>query len=179
MAIIASDLLWKFSVKTGSAGNSQAGNAAGSLGKYISTSAWAGGVLHDLFDLISGDENAASDVEYRCVFIHNNHATLTWQNAVVWLASQVGGGAAIAIGVDPAAASAIGSASAQAAESATEGDAPAGVSFSAPTTKGTGISIGNIGPGQCRAIWIRRTAANSAAQNADGATLQVEGDTAA
>jgi hypothetical protein len=179
MPIAGSDLLWKFSVKTGAAGNSQAGNAAGSLGKYISTSAWAGGVLHDLFDVITGDENAASDVEYRCVFIHNAHATLTWQNAVVWVASQVAGGAAIAIGVDPAAASAIGSAGAQAAEIATEGDAPAGVSFSTPTTKGTGLSLGNIGPGQCRAIWIRRTAANTAAQNADGATLQVEGDTAA
>ena len=179
MAIVAADLLWKLSVKTGAAGNSTAGTAAGSLGKYISTTAWAGGVLHDLFDVITGDENAASDVEYRCVFIHNSHATLTWQNAVVWVASQVAGGAAIAIGVDPAAASAIGSAGAQAAEIATEGDAPAGVAFSTPTTKGTGLSLGSIAPGQCKAIWIRRTAANSAAQNADGATLQVEGDTAA
>ncbi|HEX7860824.1 MAG TPA: hypothetical protein VF773_10885 [Verrucomicrobiae bacterium] len=179
MPIVAGDLLWKFSVKTGAAGNSTGGTAAGSLGKYISTTQWAGGVLHDLFDVISGDENAASDVEYRCVFIHNNHATLTWQNAVVWLSAQTAGGAAIAIGVDPAAASAIGSAAAQAAEVATEGDAPAGVAFSAPTTKGAGLSLGDIGPGQCRAIWIRRTAANTAAQNADGATLQVEGDTAA
>lgn len=179
MPIVAGDLLWKFSVKTGAAGNSTASNGASSLGKYISTSAWAGGVLHDLFDVVTGDENAASDVEYRCVFIHNNHATLTWQNAVVWIASQVAGGAAIAIGVDPAAASAIGSAGAQAAEIATEGDAPAGVSFTAPTTKGAGLSLGNIAPGECRAIWIRRTAANTAAQSADGATLQIEGDTAA
>lgn len=179
MPIASGDLLWKFSVKTGSAGNSTAGTAAGSLGKYISTTAWSGGTLHDLFDVVTGDENAASDVEYRCVFIHNNHGSLTWQNGVVWIASETAGGANMAIAVDDVAASAIGSASPQADEVADESTAPSGESFSSPTSKGTGLSIGNIAAGSCRAIWIRRTATNSAAQSADGCTLQIEGDTAA
>ena len=178
MAIVGSDLLWKLSTKAGAAGNSGTSTAAASLGKYISTTAWAGGVKHDLCDIVSGAENAASAVDFRCVFLHNAHATLTWESGVVWIAADVAGGCAFAIGVDPAAASAIGSASAQAAEIATETDAPAGVTFSAPTTEGAGLSIGSLAPGQCRAVWIRRTAANTAAKDNDGITLQISGQTA-
>lgn len=182
MAITSSDILYKLSIKTGTAGNQNAqADPNASLGKYISTTQLSGTALNNLFDDISGDENAASDVEYRCIFVHNAHATLTLQSAVVWLQSEVAGGAAIAIAIDDIAASAIGSASAQADEIADESTAPgSGVgSFSSPTTKGTGLSLGNIGPGQCRAIWVRRTAANSAALDNDGVTLRVEGDTAA
>lgn len=180
MPITSSDILFKLSTKTGSAGNSQAqGNPNNSLGKYISTTAIVDNTLNNLFDNISGDENAASAVDYRCFFVHNAHGTLTLLGAVAWISAEVAGGASIAIGVDPAAASAIGSSSAQAAEIASETVAPAGVTFSSPTTKGAGISLGDIPPGQCRAIWVRRTAANSAPLDNDGATIRVEGDTAA
>lgn len=181
MPIASSDIKYKFSVKTGSAGNSTAGTAAGSLGKYISTTEITDATLNNLFDDVSGDENAASDVEYRCVFVHNAHGSLTLQNAVIWLQAEVANGASVAIAIDDAAASAIGSSSAQADEIADEGTAPGtGVgSFSSPTSKGTGLSLGNIPNGQCRAFWIRRTAANNAALNNDGVTIRVEGDTAA
>ncbi len=130
---------------------------------------------------MSGDENAASDVEYRCIFVHNAHATLTWQSVVVWIASEISGGANYAIAIDDLAASPIGQASAQADVIADESTAPGtGVgAFGSPTTKGTGLSLGNIAAGSCRAIWLKRTAAASAALNDDGATLQVEGDTGA
>jgi len=179
MPIAGTDLLVKFSVTTGSAGNttSQA-NQNNSLGKYISTSQWAGGVLHDLFDAITGDENAALQADYRCIFIHNNHATITWLNPVVWI-STGGSTATIALGLDPAGVTAIGSSSAQAAVIANDYTAPTGVSFSSPTTKATGLSIGNIAPGNCAAIWIRRTAVNSAAVNNDTSTFTMEGDTTA
>lgn len=181
MAIVAGDILTKLSVKTGSAGNSTAqADPNASLGKYISTTAWAGGSLHDLFDVVTGDENAASTVDYRCIFIHNNHGSLAWQNPVVWLSAEVAGGAVVAIGVDATAQSTIGSSSAQAAEIANETTAPASVSFSAPTTKGAGVSLGaTLDAGKCRALWVRRTAANTAALDNDGVTLTLEGDTAA
>lgn len=179
MPIASGDILFKLSVKTGSAGNSTAGTTAGSLGKYVSTTQVSGTAQNNLFDNITGDENAASDVEYRCVFVHNSHASLTLQNAVLWLSAETSGGANLALGVDTTAASAVGSASAQALEVADEGTAPAGVTFSTPTTKGAGLSLGNIASGQVKAVWVRRTATNSAAQNADGGTLRVEGDTAA
>ena len=180
MAITATDLLFKLSVKTGAAGNSTAqGDPNQSLGKYISTTALTTS-LNGLFDNISGAENAASTVDYRCVFIHNNHGSLTYQNAVVYMSAEVAGGANVAIAVDNIAASAVGSASAQAAEIATETTAPTGVgTFSSPTTAGAGLSLGSIAAGSCKAVWVRRTATNSAALDADGFTLAISGDTAA
>lgn len=179
MPIVASDIKLKLSVKTGSAGNSTAGTPAGSLGKYISTTEISAVALNNLFDDVTGDENAASDVEYRCVFVHNAHATLTLLGAVVWLDAEVAGGTAAAISVDTTAASAIGATAAQAKEIADEGTAPTSQTFSSPTTKATGLAIGDIPAGSCRAVWVRRTAANTAALDNDGFTLAVAGDTAA
>lgn len=178
MAILTTDILFKLSVTTGSSGNSNPGTPAGSLGKYISTTQITDASLHNLFDVISGAENAESDIEYRCFFVHNNHGSLTLQNAVVWLSAEVGGGAAAAIAVDDLAASPIGQAGAQADEIADEDTAPSGESFSSPTSKGTGLSVGNIAAGYCRAIWVRRTAADTGPLDNDGVTIRVEGDTA-
>lgn len=180
MAITSSDILYKLSIKTGSAGNASAQpDPNASLGKYISTSQLSGTALGNLFDDVSGDENAASDVEYRCIFIHNAHATLTLLGAVIWLQSEVSGGANVAISVDTTAASAIGSSSAQAKEVANENTAPSSQTFSSPTDKAGGLALGDIPAGSCRGVWVRRTAANTAALNSDGVTLRCEGDTAA
>ncbi len=180
MAIVASDILYKLAVKTGSAGDSTSSTPAASLGKYVSTTEVSGTSLNNIFDDVSGAENAASTVDYRCIFVHNNHATLTLQNAVVYLSAETAGGTNLTLAVDNIAASAKGSSSAQAAEIATETTAPSGVgSYSAPTTSATGLSLGNITAGQVRAFWIKRTATNSAAIDADGGTFSVYGDTAA
>lgn len=180
MAITATDLLFKLSITSGSAGNAAAQpDPNASLGKYISTTQLSASA-NGLFDNVSGAENAASTVDYRCVFVHNAHATLTYIGAVVYLSSEVAGGTSVAIAVDNIAASAIGSASAQAALIASETTAPTGVgSFSSPTTAGTGLSLGDIPAGQCRAFWVRRTAANTSAVDADGVTFGIAGDTAA
>lgn len=178
MAITASDILYKFSVSA-AAGDTTAGTAAGSLGDQISTTQIPDATLHALFDVITGPENAASEAEYRCIFVHNNHASLTWENVVVWLSAETAGGAAAAISVDTTGVTAKGSASAQAKTVADENTAPATQTFSSPTTKATGLAIGNIPAGSVQAIWIRRTAANTAAVNNDGVTIRCEGDTAA
>ena len=180
MAVVAGDILFKFSVKTGAAGNATAGSAAGSLGKYISTTEITDATLNNLFDDVTGAENAASDVEYRCIFIHNSNATATLQNSVVWMSAEAAGGAAAAIAIDNTAASAIGASAAQAAEIAGEGSVPSGVgSFSSPTTQGTGLALGDIAAGYCRAVWIKRTCSNTTAVTSDGFTLSVAGDTLA
>lgn len=177
-AIVAGDILFKYSVAA-AAGNTTASAAATSLGDQISTSQWAGGSLNDLYDDISGAENAASTVDYRCIFVHNNNGANALQNAVVYLSAETGGGAGIAIAIDAIAASVIGSGSAQAAAVANEITSPgAGAgAFSSPTTAATGLSLGTIPAGSCRAFWVRRTAANSAALSADGVTVAVTGDT--
>ena len=179
MAITATDILFKLSTPAGAAGNANAGTVGASLGKYISTTQLSGTALHNLFPALTGAQNAASQVDYQCVFVHNNHATLTATAVSLYLSGDVAGGAVVAIGADPTAASAIGASSAQALQIASSTTAPAGVTFSAPTTDGTGISLGDIGPGQCKAFWVRRTAANTAALANDGTTLNVAFDTEA
>lgn len=182
MAIAAGDIKFKLSIKTGAAGNSAAQtNVNESLGKYISTTEITDATLNNLFDDVSGDENAANDVEYRCIFVHNAHASLTWTDVVAWLSAEVAGGAAMAIAIDDLPDSAIAASDAQADLVANESTAPgAGVgAFSAPVTKGTGLALGDIAAGYCRAIWVKRTAANTVAVDNDGATIRCEGDTAA
>lgn len=177
-AIQDTELLAKFSIKTGSAGNSTASAASTSLGKYISTTTYTGGSLNDLFDDISGAENAASTVDYRCLFLRNTNASNDWTSVKAWVAAQVTGGADITIAIDNAAASLIGSSSAQAESIANETTAPSAVgAFSAPTDYASGLSVGTIPPGYCRAIWIKRTATNSVALTGDGFTLGSQGDT--
>jgi len=182
MAIVATDILFKLSRTAGSAGDAGSSTPAASLGKYISTTAIdLGTPLNNLFDDISGDEAAAGRVEYRCFFVHNNHATLALLVPVrAWISADAAGGAAWAIGLDPAGVTAKGSASAQAAEIADETTAPSGVSFSAPTDKAGGLVIASIPAQSVVAIWVRRTiTAGTAAVDADSVTLRVEGDTAA
>ena len=167
MAITSADIDWFLS---GGAANS---DPDASLGGAQSSTAWAGGVANDLFDDISGNENADSDVEYRCVYVENGHATLTAQSSVLYISAETAGGADIAIGLDPA------GVDGTATTIADEDTAPVGVTFTAPTTEGTGLSIGDLTPGQSQAIWIRRTAANTSAVASDGATLTFKCDTAA
>lgn len=179
MPIASSDIIYRLSTKSGAAGDSTAAVIADALGKYAATTAVSGTAQNNLFENVTGDENAASTVFYKCVFVLNNHATLTLTSAVLWLSAETALGGSLALGADTTAASAKGSASAQALSIANRTTAPAGVTFSAPTTKGAAIALGNIGPGQVKAFWVRFTTANSAAINADGGTWRVEGDTSA
>lgn len=179
MPITSTDIVFRLSTTAGAAGDTNTSTPAASLGKYVSTTVMAAGA-NGLFDDISGAENAASTVDYRCFFVLNNNPTLTLQSAVVYLSSEVAGGASVAIATDNIGPVAKGSSSAQAAQIASETTAPTGVSaFSSPTTSGTGLALGSIPAGQVRAVWVRRTAANSAALDADGVTFAVTGDTAA
>jgi hypothetical protein len=40
-----------------------------------------------------------------------------------------------------------------------------------------GLQLGSIAPGYVKAIWVRRTAANTAPLNADGFGVQIDFDT--
>lgn len=178
MPLTGTDIVYRLTVKTGAAGDTTVGTPAGSLGGFTSTTAVTAGA-GGLFDDISGAENAASTVDYRAFDVLNNHATLALQNGVVYLSAEVAGGASIAIAVDNVGPVAKGAA-AQGASIATETTAPTGVgAFSAPTTSATGLPIGSPAAGQVRRVWARRTAANTAAVDADGVTFAVYGDSAA
>lgn len=178
MPIASEDILFKLSTKSGSAGNSEAqADPNASLGKYVSTTEITDATLNNLFDDISGDENADEDTEYRCFFVENSHESLPLLATKVWISEQVEGGADVTIGLDPSGVFYRGSSTPQATDVANEGTAPIGVSFSNPTTKGGGLSIGTLPASGVQAIWVKRTATNSAAKNNDGVTIRVEGDT--
>lgn len=182
MPIVSSDIKIKLSTKSGSAGNSLTQpDVNSSLGKFISTSDIVTATLNNLFDNVTGSENVASAVEYRCIFIHNSHGLITLENAGIYISSQVAGGTTVAIAVDNIAASAIGSSSPQAFEaslSTTDPSASTG-GFSSPSTGLTALALGNIPAGFCRAVWVRRTAANTGAVDSDGGVLVIQGDTSA
>jgi hypothetical protein len=181
MAITAADILWKLSKDT-SPGNSTAqGNVNDSIGGYMSSTQMTDAALANLFDDVSGDENAASTVDYRAFFIHNAHGSLTWQAVKLWINSETAGGASAALGLSAEGVVPYNQAGTrQIARLASETTAPGGgVTFSSPTTKGAGLSIGDMATNTVQGVWVRRTAANTAALDLDGAVFKAEGDTAA
>jgi hypothetical protein len=168
MPVAASDMLLKYSVSA-AAGDTTAGTAATSLGDQVSTTEVT---ANTLFDTVDGTEASAGDTEYRCVFVHNNHATDPATSVTVDIVSPVAGGASVEIALDNIAASAKGSASAQAAVVANENTAPGGVG-----TFGTSqLSIGTLNAGQVKGVWVKRVVASStAAMSNDGFTLRIGG----
>lgn len=162
MPIVASDIEYRLS---GGAANA---NPDASLGGAKSSV----DVPPDLFDDVDSTESAAGDVEYRVIYVHNNHGSLTLQNAVIWLTANTTGNR-IAIGV--------GTAAINGTEQtlANESTAPSGVTFSQPASKGAGLALGSIPAGQHKAVHIRRAVAASTNAANDTFSLRVEGDTAA
>lgn len=178
-AIVAADIRWHYTTTAGAAGNSTANTTPSTfLGKYAASSLWAGGAANDLFADITGAENAASQVDYAGLYIENSNAANDYVSPAVWISAETAGGASIAIGVDTTAQSAVGSAAAQMLTIASRTTAPAGVTFTAPTTFGTGVALSTLTKnGNGRGLWVRRTAANTAALSGDGVTLSIQGDT--
>ena len=131
--------------------------------------------LHNLFDIVSSAESLAGDIEYRLIYVHNAHATLSLQNAVAWIQTQTPDTQTSAdIGVAAAAVNATETAIAN------ENTAPASVSFSAPAVEGSALPLGTLPAGQHRGLWIRRTInAGAAAFNTDSVVIRIKGDTAA
>lgn len=178
MPILSTDIVLRYSAPGASAGGTTAGSGNGaSLGKWCSTTAIPDATLDNLFGDLTGDENAASNVDYQCFFVHNTHATLTLLAPVVWITSTGLTNTVKAVGIDTTAASAYGAVTQQGLVIANKNTAPTGVTFSTPTTKATGLALSDLPAGQVRAVWVRRTATNSAAASNDSVQVRVEGDT--
>lgn len=169
MAVISAANL-KFYL-SGGAGNT---NPNLSIGGARSTTAVGAG-LNNLFDDVTGDEAAAGVTNYRCEYFRNEDANTTGLiSPVAWIDVQSETLDTVSIGLDPVGKNGV------AATPADELTAPAGVTFTTPITKGTGLAL----PGapyvqnDFIAIWIRRTTgAGASAINPDTASVRVEGDT--
>ena len=167
MPIVANDILLMLS---GGAGNT---NPNASLGGVASSTALVSASLHNLFDKVPSAEAAAGSVEYRCIYVRNEHETLTLEDAKVFIPSNTDSADTdLAIG--------LGTSAIDGTEQtvANETTAPTGVTFSAPANYAAGLSIGNLGPNSTKAVWVRRTVNAGAAAANDSATLRVQGDTA-
>jgi hypothetical protein len=166
MAIITGDFVTRLS---GGAANAS-GNA--SLGGVKSSDAMPT-TTDGLFDAVSAAQATAGLVEYRCVYLHNANATDTMTAARVWVSANTPlAGTTLDIGVGTAAVN---------GTEQTIGDeatAPSGVSFSAPSTAGTGLALGDLPAGQHKAIWLRRTVtAGALASASDTWTLGYDCET--
>jgi len=143
---------------------------ANSLGGVRSSVAATGSI----FDTVSGTEATAGDIEYRCIYVMNTHATLTLANLVFWISANTP-----LAGTDVAAGLGTSAVSGTEQSVANENTAPVGVAFSAAGSKGIGIALGNLAPGASRAVWVRRTInAGTPAAASDTFTLRAEGETA-
>lgn len=178
MAVVDADILVKLSINTGPGNSTAQGNVNDSIGGFMSSTQLTDNTLHNLFDAITGDENAASDDEYRCIFIHNSNASSTaGPNGKLWISTDtVAGAADIALALDGTGVVAYNSASAQAERLANEDAIPSGESFTTPLSKSAGISVPNLAANQVIAVWLRRTAANGGARSSVNATIRVEFD---
>lgn len=162
MPIVSTDIQYRLS---GGAANADPLASLGGAKSSVSAGT-------NLFDDVPSAEAAAGRVEYRCVYIHNNHGTESYLAPIaLWIAANTPSpGTVIDIG--------IGTAALNATEQtvANETTAPSGVTFTSPSSFATGLSIPTIPAGQHRSVWIRRTVSAGAAAFADSATLSVQGD---
>lgn len=163
MAIVATDIQYRLS---GGAANT---SPAASLGGAKSSTQVTGSVV---FDAVQGAEATSGDVEYRVLYVHNAHATLTLQNAKAWISANtpspdtvihIAVGSSVVNGTEPTLAD--------------ENTPPTGLTFTTAPTNSEAVLLGNIPPGQHRAIVLRRTVTAGAVERAsDTATVSVWGE---
>ena len=123
--------------------------------------------VSQLFGTIDSAEAAAGSVKYLCVYLHNANGvdTMTAPKLFV-LINTPSADTTIEIG--------IGAAGVNGTETAVANitTAPAGVSFSAPSTLGAALAMSNIPAGQHQSFWVKRTVnAGASALDNDGCTL--------
>lgn len=170
MAILTTDVDTRLS---GGASESDPDNSLGGVKSSVELSPTV--AEENLFNNVDGAEASAGSTKYRGLYYHNGHASLTLQSTVIWFSTQT-----------PSSDTSVEMALAGEGLNATmetianENTAPVGESFTAPATKGAGLSMGNVPFSQHFGFWLKRivSAAASAFDNDDWA-YTIEGDTAA
>lgn len=149
---------------SGGASNSAPLNSLG--GVKSSNSAGA-----TIFDRVDATEAAAGDIEYRCLYVHNASATVTYLNVTLWiLADTPEASTIIELG--------LGTSATNGTEQTVgaEGTAPTGVTFAAAASKGAGVALGTLAPGESRAVWLRRTVTAATGAVSTAFSLRTEGE---
>lgn len=108
-----------------------------------------------VFPAVSAGQSLAGSTQYRCLYVYNNHASLTASGLVLYIAQETTGPDSIYVGLDPAGIG-DGATTGVATTIVDQFTAPAGVTFSEPLSSGTALSVGNLAPGQTFAFWQKR-----------------------
>lgn len=162
MPIASSDIKYRLS----GGGSNTDPNA--SLGGAVSSTDAAS----TIFDNVSSGEASAGDTEYRCVYVKNNHGSLTLTSPKVWIQANTPSG-------DTTVEISLGTSAVNGTEQtiADENTSPVGTSFSSAANEGAGLALGDLAPGATKAVWIKRIVSAAAAAANDSFTLRVKGDT--
>lgn len=174
MAILSTDL------QVFHSGGNANSDPNASLGGIVSATQITDATLHNLFDQVESAEASAGDTEYRCFYFKNNHGSLALTSPSVYIdANTPSADSDIEIGLDPAGVG-DGSSTGVATTIGAEGSAPAGVSFSQPSSGSPLALAGSLGAGQYQAVWVKRViSAAASAVNNDSCVIGIQGDTAA
>lgn len=166
MPVVNTDMKWLLS---GDSGNTDENASLG--GGRSSTEVVVSPILNNLFDNVTAGQALAGEIEYRCIYLQNDHATDSVDDVTVWISSNTPStSTTIAIGLDPAGKNG----TADTISPSTE--APAGVTFSTPTTQGSGLAVGLLQAQDVYPVWIRRTVtAAAAAASSDPFYIDVGG----
>lgn len=170
MSIISSEIILYHS---GGSGNS---NPNADLGGAISTTAVTDATANNIFDDVTPSEATAGSTEYRGLYFKNTNASLTLQDARIYIASATSSADdEVDIGV------AVEGVSTTMATIANETTAPTSVTFSRPTTYSAGLQLNGstgLAAAAYRGFWIRRTVNAGAASTSDSFQVRCEGSTA-
>jgi len=168
MAIAASDIELRIS---GGASNTDPDAALGGAISTVGGGVVVTNVQNNVFDDITSAEASAGTTLYRGLYYKNNHGSLSYQTPVIWFSSQTSSG-------DTSAEMAIAGEAKNVAEEiiASETTAPSGESFSAPASKGAGLSLGTLDAADYKGWWLKYIVNSSAAAVLDSMTTDVEGD---
>lgn len=165
MAIVPADIEYRY---TGGASNSDPDLSLGGTGSSVVFA----GTIHALFDAVPSSEAVSGTPDnYRAIDIVNTHATLNLTDTFIWLSADgTGANDDVSIGLDATGTQTL-------ADETTAPSAPA-VTFTAPTTKASGVSLGTLaaGGGSAR-IFIKWNIDAGAPLATSSITLSVEGDT--
>lgn len=159
LALTATNLHWRLS---GGATNS---NAVTSIGGAMSST----DATSPLWDSVSGTAAASGQIDYRLLYLYNDHPTASGDAFTYILQQFSHAGQTLAIGL---------AAEGQNVDVAAPADrftAPGGVSFSSPTTLGAALHNGTLGPVSRRGVWLRRTV-TAGTTPVSGDPAQVRGD---
>ncbi len=105
--------------------------------------------MNEIYDDVTKDESDSGVTRYRCIYYKNNSSDAK-KAAKLWISSNTDGADTISIALDAA------GLNATAATIADENTAPAGATFTAPSTEATALSIGDIPANQYYAFWVKQ-----------------------